>query len=138
MIEILFTIAIAHFIIANLIALFLLGAASRSVRERWQQTLRPEAPDLVASPLTLPLSAIVPAFNEQEAIVNSVLAILDSGVLDLEIIVIDDGSVDETAARLTSRFDMMIVEATHPEPLKTARVEQLLRSRVPPNLWLIR
>jgi cellulose synthase/poly-beta-1,6-N-acetylglucosamine synthase-like glycosyltransferase len=138
MIEILFTIAIAHFIIANLIALFLLGAASRSVRERWQQTLRPEAPDLVPSPLTLPLSAIVPAFNEQGAIVDSVLAILDSGVPELEIIVVDDGSVDETAARLTSRFDMMIVEATHPEPLKTAKVDELLQSRVHPNLWLIR
>jgi cellulose synthase/poly-beta-1,6-N-acetylglucosamine synthase-like glycosyltransferase len=137
-VEVVFALAIAHFVLANVIALILVGAASRSVSRRWQQTLRPEAPDLVPSPLTLPLSVIVPAFNEEAAVVDAVLSILNSGVTELEVIVVDDGSTDDTAARLIARFDLARVEATHLQPLKTCKVEEVLHSRAYPNLWLIR
>src|SRR5687767_11301196 len=137
-IEVIFALAVAHFVLANLIGLVLVVAASRSVSRRWQQTRRLEAPDLVPSPLMVPLSAIVPAFNEQAAVIDAVLSLLNSEVTELEVIVVDDGSTDDTAACLIARFDLVAVEATHLQPLKTCKVEAVLRSRAHPNLWLIR
>ena len=47
------------------IALVLLASSYGSVRRRWQRTRRGPGPDLAPSPLTLPLSVIVPAFDGQ-------------------------------------------------------------------------
>ena len=138
MIKLLFTIAVVHFVLANVISLVLLAAASRSVRRRWQQTLRREEADLPVSPLMLPLSAVLPAYNEQDSVVDAVLALLDSRIPDLEIILVDDGSTDETAARLQTRFEMTAVQPVHQEHLKTAPVHEVLRSQTNPNVWLIR
>jgi cellulose synthase/poly-beta-1,6-N-acetylglucosamine synthase-like glycosyltransferase len=136
-VRIAFVLAVVHFTVANLIALLLLASSYGSVRRRWQRTRRGPGPDLAPSPLTLPLSVVVPAFNEQDVVVDSVLAVLDSAVPDLEVIVVDDGSSDETVSRLREAFDMAPVRATHPEPLRTRAVEALLRSRSHPNVWLI-
>ncbi len=138
MVKLLFSIAVAHFVVANVIALLLLAAASRSVRRRWQQTLRRETPEAPASPLMLPLSAILPAFNEQDSVVDAVLALLNSRVPDLEIIVVDDGSTDDTAGRVQRRFEMTAIQPVHQELLKTAPVREVLRSQTNPNVWLIR
>lgn len=137
-IAVLFALAVAHFVVANLIALLLLVAALASVRRRWQRTLRPDTPDPAASPLTLPLSVVMPAFNEEDAVVDSVLAVLHSEVPDLEVIVVDDGSTDDTVARVTAAFDLAPVEAVHRELLPSEPVDELLRSRTHPNVWLIR
>ena len=69
--------------------------------------------------------------------VDAVHAILHAGVPDLEVIVVDDGSTDRTVARLRDAFDLAAVPATHPEPLPSARVETLLRSRTRPNVWVV-
>jgi glycosyltransferase involved in cell wall biosynthesis len=42
------------------------------------------------------LSVIIPAYNRAEIIPNTIDSILDSGLDDLEIIVVDDGSTDRT------------------------------------------
>ncbi|NJK99871.1 MAG: glycosyltransferase family 2 protein [Spirulinaceae cyanobacterium SM2_1_0] len=50
--------------------------------------------------LDLSVSVVIPALNEQFAITETVktimLALSDAGIFDIEIIVVDDGSVDET------------------------------------------
>jgi cellulose synthase/poly-beta-1,6-N-acetylglucosamine synthase-like glycosyltransferase len=138
MINLLFSITVAHFVVANIISLVLLAAALRAVRRRWQLRLRRDAPDFRQSPLMIPISAIVPAFNEEDSVIDAVLALIDSKMPELEIIVVDDGSTDETAQRLTDRFDMIAVESSYPQQLATRRVNQLLHSRLNPNVWLIR
>ena len=136
MIKLLFSIAVVHFVMANIIALLLLIAASVSVWRRWQQTLRRE-PVREASPLMLPLSAVLPAFNEKDSVVDSVLALLNSKVPELEIIVVDDGSTDGTASRMQSHFEMTPIQPVHQELLETEPVREVLRSQTNPNVWLI-
>lgn len=137
MIRLLFSIAVVHFVMANVIALVLLAAASRSVWRRWQQTLRRDHSEPAPSPLMLPLSAVLPAFNEQDSVVDAVLALLASQIPDLEIIVVDDGSTDETALRLQTRFEMTAIQPVHQELIATAPVREVLRSQSNPNVWLI-
>jgi cellulose synthase/poly-beta-1,6-N-acetylglucosamine synthase-like glycosyltransferase/spore germination protein YaaH/peptidoglycan/xylan/chitin deacetylase (PgdA/CDA1 family) len=50
------------------------------------------------------VSVLIPAYNEQEVIVETVNSALDSDYPKLEIIVIDDGSSDETGVLLDEHF----------------------------------
>jgi cellulose synthase/poly-beta-1,6-N-acetylglucosamine synthase-like glycosyltransferase len=62
---------------------------------------------VLQSPLTPPMSIILPAFNEEACIVGSVDAarLLEYG--ELEIVVVDDGSTDGTIARLDEAYDLV-------------------------------
>jgi cellulose synthase/poly-beta-1,6-N-acetylglucosamine synthase-like glycosyltransferase/peptidoglycan/xylan/chitin deacetylase (PgdA/CDA1 family) len=58
-------------------------------------------------PVTEPVSVIVPAYNEQECITNTLLSLAASNH-PIEVIVVDDGSTDETAA-LVEELDLPMV-----------------------------
>lgn len=53
---------------------------------------------------TLHVSVIVPAYNEEKVIVKTVERILESDHRDLEVIVVDDGSQDNTSGVLQAAF----------------------------------
>ena len=79
--------------------LFLLGVLAFWNQRRVAGAAAPE-PD----PRTLPVTVLIPAYNEEVVIVTTVERILASDYPGLEIIVIDDGSRDRTAEVLHSRF----------------------------------
>ncbi len=60
----------------------------------------PPAPD----PQSLPVTVLIPAYNEEVVIATTVERILASDYPGLEVIVVDDGSRDNTAAVLQTRF----------------------------------
>jgi len=49
-------------------------------------------------------SVIIPAFNEEKVIASTVARILNSDYRDLEVIVVNDGSLDQTAEVIEKRF----------------------------------
>lgn len=51
-----------------------------------------------------PVSVVIAAYNEQSVIVRTVESILSNGYADAEVIVVDDGSADETLKVLRERF----------------------------------
>jgi cellulose synthase/poly-beta-1,6-N-acetylglucosamine synthase-like glycosyltransferase len=60
-------------------------------------------------PNTRGVSVLMPAYNEAANIVQSVHAMTSLRYPDLEVVVIDDGSADETAEVLIDEFDMVEV-----------------------------
>jgi cellulose synthase/poly-beta-1,6-N-acetylglucosamine synthase-like glycosyltransferase len=60
----------------------------------------------VRSPLTPPISILVPAFNEAAGIIDSVRSLLALEYPNFEIVVISDGSTDGTIERLVEAFDL--------------------------------
>src|SRR5262245_51577741 len=55
---------------------------------------------------SLPISVLVPAYNEENTIVASVRALLQLDYPRHEVVVISDGSKDETLERLTREFSL--------------------------------
>ena len=93
---------------------------------------------VLQSPLTPPVSIVLPAFNEEACIVNSVdaLRLLEYGVL--EIVVVDDGSTDSMLARLDEAYDLVPSRTPARLQLPTEPVTAVYVSRRLPNLVVVR
>ncbi len=61
----------------------------------------PKTPDPADGPM---VSVLIPCFNEEKVIASSVARILESSWTKLEVIVLDDGSTDGTAAAVQAAF----------------------------------
>jgi cellulose synthase/poly-beta-1,6-N-acetylglucosamine synthase-like glycosyltransferase len=68
----------------------------------------------IRSPLAPPISILVPAFNEEAGIIDSVRSLLALEYPSFEIVVVSDGSSDETVSRLIEAFDLQ--ELDRPTP----------------------
>jgi cellulose synthase/poly-beta-1,6-N-acetylglucosamine synthase-like glycosyltransferase/peptidoglycan/xylan/chitin deacetylase (PgdA/CDA1 family) len=80
----------------------LLALCGLSIVDYWQ-TRRQPAPPLGDS--TFLVSVVIPAFNEEKVIGETVARILASDYVNLNVLVIDDGSKDRTAAIVRERFN---------------------------------
>ena len=61
----------------------------------------PKTPDVADGPM---VSVLIPCFNEEKVIVSSIARILESNWTKLEVIVLDDGSSDGTAAEVQKAY----------------------------------
>ncbi|WP_067498801.1 glycosyltransferase [Actinoplanes sp. TFC3] len=71
--------------------------------------------DMFRSPLTLPVSVIMPAYNEGPGIVAAVQAMTALRYPRYEIVVVDDGSSDDTFEQLRTGFELVEVPRVVPD-----------------------
>jgi cellulose synthase/poly-beta-1,6-N-acetylglucosamine synthase-like glycosyltransferase len=81
------------------------------------------------------VSIVVPAFNEALTIVDSVRALLALEYESRELVVVNDGSSDDTLAVLQKAFELVVAPMAFAEPLTSAPVRAVYRSLVEP--WLV-
>jgi cellulose synthase/poly-beta-1,6-N-acetylglucosamine synthase-like glycosyltransferase len=84
------------------------------------------------------VSLVTPAYNEEALIVQSVKAFLESDYTPLEVVAVDDGSRDETFARLEQAFDLVPLPLRGRTELKTAPIHGVFISRADPRLRVVR
>jgi len=104
----------AYFLLINtsyLVLILLAGSGTFRHARRLPHAGRGE--DL-ASRLTPGVSVIMPAYNEAAGIVPAVQAMLSLRYPRHEVVVVDDGSTDETLARLAESFDLVKVDRPLP------------------------
>src|SRR5262245_19735784 len=92
-------LALYHGLNVAMIAL----AARELRRQRWMNWRRLAAIALESGSLPA-VTVVVPAFNEAISIVRTVESILRASYRDLQVIVVSDGSTDQTLAMLARRF----------------------------------
>lgn len=85
----------------------------------------------------IPISVLVPAFNEQETIVDNIKSLLSLNYPTFEIVVINDGSKDETMPKIIEAFNLKKVYQPVRALIKTKEVNTIYKSIDIPNLVLI-
>lgn len=93
--------------------------------------------DNVFSSLDLPISVIVPAYNESDSIVTSIRAMLQLEYPLYEIVVVNDGSTDDTLAKILSEFRMKDFPEAYRNRVPCKPVRGIYRSPVYPNLRVV-
>jgi len=83
------------------------------------------------------VSLVTPAYNEEALIVQSAKAFLASDYAPLEVVVVDDGSHDETFARLDEAFDLVSLPLRGKTALPTAPIRSVSISRTEPRLRVV-
>lgn len=133
------TVLVVYYLLYNLVYILLVVRAGAAIADdiAWPAELTQAL--TFANPLAPGVSVIVPAHNEATVILESVTALLQLRYARTEVVVVDDGSRDSTAAILVDAFDMV------PDRMAVASaIEQegatieTLRSRVHPGLILVR
>jgi cellulose synthase/poly-beta-1,6-N-acetylglucosamine synthase-like glycosyltransferase len=126
-----------YYLAANLIYLALLVTAvvSSTTHQRRLVSIRIER--IKASPLTPPISVVMPAHNEQECIVASVLATLRLDYLNLEVVVVNDGSTDRTLDELTRHFGLRRANMLYHTDVPSAPVRGIYLSETCPRLIVV-
>jgi len=101
---------LAYFLILNTLILALVLLGFRSTRRDTAGVHTGDLRALMQSPLMPPVSIIVPAYNEEANIVETVQSLLQLRYPRFEVLVVNDGSSDATLARLTERFELYAAE----------------------------
>ncbi len=93
--------------------------------------------EIFRMPIVKPVSVIVPAFNEEQGIIDSVRSLLSLRYPVFEVIVVNDGSTDATLARLIEAFDLRLSKAVFRRSLPTLPLRGIYRSAIQPKLVVI-
>jgi cellulose synthase/poly-beta-1,6-N-acetylglucosamine synthase-like glycosyltransferase len=131
------TVFLFYFLTANLVytVLMILSLYTVSLNAKWSRN-KPYQ-DLIDSPTTPPIALIVPAHNEENAIVQTVLSLLDLNYPEKEILVVDDGSTDSTLDRLIEKFQLRPLDLIYRESLKTGRPDAVYHNPEWPQLFVL-
>jgi len=89
------------------------------------------------SVVTPPVSIIIPAYNEQDIIVGSVQSVLQTYYPSMYVVVVDDGSSDETLARLINAFRLVKMDLIYRPILPTQPLRGFYLNPRIPNLLVI-
>lgn len=84
-----------------------------------------------------PLSILVPAYNEQQTVIRTVDSLLGTDYPEYEIIVINDGSKDQTLATLIDAYEAIPIQFIIKKTLKTQQVRQVYQSKSHPHLFIV-
>jgi cellulose synthase/poly-beta-1,6-N-acetylglucosamine synthase-like glycosyltransferase len=120
----------SNYFILLVISLFsILRYRRRTQHEQWQR--------IIQSPLTTPVSIIAPAYNEEITIGESVKSLLMLEYPEFEVIVVNDGSKDNTLEKLRLGFNLHLVPTDIEEKVPCKQLLGVYRSPDNPNLVVI-
>jgi cellulose synthase/poly-beta-1,6-N-acetylglucosamine synthase-like glycosyltransferase len=127
---------LAYFVVINGIYLALILVARFSLKGYMDNQALAGLPEIYSG-LEPPVSILLPAFNERLTIVTAVQSLLQLSYSDFEVIVVNDGSEDETLNILIQGFDLSPFPEAYRQCLKTSPVLGIYTSSCYPNLRVI-
>lgn len=83
------------------------------------------------------ISVLAPAFNESKTIINNVHSLLSLNYPKFEVIIINDGSTDDTLELMINEFRLEVIAYAYNEQIVTQPVKEIYRSTNPAFFNLI-
>lgn len=122
---------LAYFICYNGYMLLLIALSARQVRRRVAGYFIEDLDLIDDSDYTKPLTMVVPAYNEEVTIVDSVTNLIQCDYPRFEVVVVNDGSSDRTLEVLKQAFRLRRTDLPYRDAIGTARVRATYESTVP-------
>ncbi len=85
----------------------------------------------------IPISILVPAYNEEETIVENIKSLIALNYPTFEVVVINDGSKDKTLENIIKAFDLKVVNQPIRYLVKTNKIHKVYRNIDIPKLVVI-
>src|SRR4051812_30682481 len=120
-----------YFLVYNSYTLWLIALSASQVRRRVAGHFIEDLDLIDQGDLTKPLTMIVPAYNEEVTIVDSVTGLLQCDYPRFEVVVVNDGSSDQTLHQLKRAFCLRRTEVPYRPGLSTASVRAIYQATVP-------
>ncbi len=117
--------------------LILFVLSVRQIKDYMNRFVYIEIDEMSKSQITPPVSVIIPAYNEELTVKDSVSAILYLSYPEHEVIVVNDGSVDSTLSILIESFDMIKINQAVRQQIQVKPIRGIYRSIKFPNLIVI-
>ena len=129
-----FVYVVVVFGLYGVLALF--AGVDATVRNRQRRAEDFDA--LESSRFTIPVSVVAAVYNEAPVVVACTRTLLAQDYPEHEVIVVDDGSTDETFARLYDAFDLEPREVFYRRIIDTRPLAGVYRSRLDSRLTVVR
>src|SRR3989344_727056 len=128
---------LTYFLLLNGFYGFLLILTNPEMIRRAQETRANDLYNILPLSLVPPISLIIPAHNEKDVILLSITAALQIKFSHFEVIVVDDGSTDETLELLIEKYRLFPVPSVFIPVLQTAPIKSCYRSKEYPQLLVL-
>lgn len=128
---------VSYFFLGNGIYTVLMVASLISVWLHNRRLVYQGLYELRDSVVTPPVTIIMPAWNEQNIIVESVRSVLKTDYPSLEVIVVDDGSSDATLQRLIDAFRLVKMDLIYRPRIPTRPLRGFYLNPRIPNLLVV-
>ena len=129
-------VVLAYFVALGLFYLVLYISAALEMHRYLREVRAEKYSEILSSEIAPSISMLVPAHNEEPSINENVRALLTLAYPQLEIVVIDDGSTDETLSVLISTFDLLPIHPIYDRRISPSRSRRsTTRSSSPISSW---
>ena len=91
----------------------------------------------IISNYTKPISVVVPAYNEAATIIDNIISLLDLNYPEFEIIVVNDGSTDQTLAKTIEFFNLRKIDVEINMQVACNEIRGVYGSFEIPNLVIV-
>jgi cellulose synthase/poly-beta-1,6-N-acetylglucosamine synthase-like glycosyltransferase len=126
-----------YFVALNSIYLILFLISLLAVVKFVRRTFFSDYRQIMQSDMTWPISVLIPAHDEEKSIVETVRSMLMVNYGEFEIIVVNDGSNDQTLERLIEAYELRRTDRPYKRTIPTSRVDAIYGSLAHPNLTVI-
>lgn len=120
---------LGYFLIINTLYFIFLIIARQEIKNFYKTYKYKNSNLIFQSKIIPPISILLPAYNEEHTIINSIRSLLLTHYPQLEIIVVNDGSTDETLDVLKKEFNLNSIPTVFPEYITTKKIKGLYVSK---------
>ena len=126
-----------YFIVAAIIYTILLFGSFPTILRFFSISTHLSTSEVLETETQLAVTLIIPMYNERELALDTVLSALNSTYKNLYIMLVNDGSTDDSLEFLQAKFELEEVPVVVNQILETKPVKRSFISRSHPNLMII-